>query len=201
MEQTDLFGANDARQRLATELKAAKREEAEATRRMTRAGAPRTSRKAAEVVAGKKPTIRARVEQYARDRGARGFTDAELRMAVGTTGPESSFRKRRTELAQDGVVLDTGRERPNEHGVKATVWVHKDHAGKGAKRVRPAPSKVGVLEAEVERLRGALQGLEQAEATYRRTYESRGGGASETGRAWDLMRRAGNAARDILKGD
>jgi hypothetical protein len=47
---------------------------------------------------------------------------------------------------------------------------------------------------EIWLLAGRLAG---AELNYRNTYEQRGGDHIETGRAWDKMRAAGNAIRDI----
>lgn len=49
-----------------------------------------------------------------------------------------------------------------------------------------------------ELLREALDDLQQAEAEYRLMHDRHGGDARATGRAWDLMRRAGNKARTIL---
>lgn len=51
---------------------------------------------------------------------------------------------------------------------------------------------------KVEELREALERLEQAEANYRRAHDLYGAGSREAGRAWDLMRRAGDEARAIL---
>lgn len=51
---------------------------------------------------------------------------------------------------------------------------------------------------EVERLREALDGLQQAEATYRSAHDRHGDGSSKAGRAWDLLRRAGDKARAAL---
>lgn len=44
----------------------------------------------------------------------------------------------------------------------------------------------------------ALHALEQAEMTYRAAHDLFGDGSRECGRAWDLMRRAGDAARAAL---
>ena len=44
----------------------------------------------------------------------------------------------------------------------------------------------------------ALDGLQKAEAEYRFAHDRFGGGHSDTGRAWDLMRRAGDRARALL---
>lgn len=52
--------------------------------------------------------------------------------------------------------------------------------------------------AENERLLAALATLAAAEKHYRSEHDLRGDGSREAGRAWDLMRRAGDAARAIL---
>ena len=46
----------------------------------------------------------------------------------------------------------------------------------------------------------ALQALALAEANYRKKHDLLGSGHIETGRAWDIVRRAGDAARAILEG-
>lgn len=48
-------------------------------------------------------------------------------------------------------------------------------------------------------LREALDRLAKAEETYRQTHDLHGDGHIFTGRAWDVLRRAGNAARDALR--
>lgn len=48
-------------------------------------------------------------------------------------------------------------------------------------------------EPEIDLLAKRLAG---AEVNYRNAYEQHGGSHIETGRAWDKMRRAGNAIRD-----
>jgi len=44
----------------------------------------------------------------------------------------------------------------------------------------------------------ALINLAAAEANYRHAHDLRGDDHKETGRAWDAMRRAGDAARDMI---
>ena len=48
-------------------------------------------------------------------------------------------------------------------------------------------------------MREALSSLEFAEAQYRHIHDLHGVSDAKTGRAWDLMRRAGAAARAALK--
>lgn len=45
----------------------------------------------------------------------------------------------------------------------------------------------------------ALDNLQQAEFEYRLMHDRHGDGAQATGRAWDLMRRAGDRARAALQ--
>jgi hypothetical protein len=82
-----------------------------------------TSIKAARGV--RRFTLREIVEQYARDCGRSGFTDEDLKL-MQPPRPESSLRKRRTELAQENIVLETGRTRTNDFAQQEKVWVHRD---------------------------------------------------------------------------
>lgn len=76
-----------------------------------------TSVKAARDLRGRSGTIRRRVHHalYARD-----MTDQELWHALG--GAESSARKRRQELLEDGLVQDSGARRPTDNAQDAIVW-------------------------------------------------------------------------------
>jgi hypothetical protein len=47
-------------------------------------------------------------------------------------------------------------------------------------------------------MREALEDLQQAEAEYRLMHDRHGDGSQAAGRAWDLMRRAGDKARALL---
>lgn len=118
-------------------------------RRMTRSNDHRTSEAAAESV--KVPTIRARVLAFA-ENTPQGFIDEEL-LALSPGSPESSFRKRRTELSDDCVIVDTGTERPKKNGQMAKVWVHR--------KFHPAPPPI------VEKAQGA-----SAKALQRRKRET-----------------------------
>lgn len=53
-------------------------------------------------------------------------------------------------------------------------------------------------EAERDRLWEALDTLQRSEAAYRRAHDVHGDGALAAGRAWDIMRRAGDKARGVL---
>jgi hypothetical protein len=57
-----------------------------------------------------------------RSRGAYGGTDHELTLAF-PDAPESSYRKRRTELTQKGLLRDSGRTRKNAKLYDQVVWV------------------------------------------------------------------------------
>lgn len=102
------------------------------TRGMVRKDDHATSIAAAETV--NPATLRARVLHFADACGRDGFTDSYLR-GLDRNRPESSMRKRRTELAQENWLIDTGRTRENEHGQQEIVWVHRDHC------VSPPPLK------------------------------------------------------------
>lgn len=52
---------------------------------------------------------------------------------------------------------------------------------------------------DVRKAHEALAELEQAEQAYRTCHDLHGSGDRRTGRAWDLMRRAGEKARALLK--
>lgn len=61
-----------------------------------------------------------------------------------------------------------------------------------------AATALAARDDEIEALRGKLDELQKAEAAYRYAHDILGSGDSKTGRAWDLMRRAGDAARALL---
>lgn len=123
-----------------------------------------TSRKAAVQV--KRTTLRQIVLDYA-SRRSDGFTDHDL-WALRPETPESSLRKRRSELVEENRLLDTGRVRINENGQEAKVWIDR------AFHHNPPPivereqkisraEQIVRLEAEVERLRRIL---DQHNVTY-----------------------------------
>ena len=105
-------------------------------------------------------TLRQCVLDIALQKGALGITDDELKVAHPDT-PESSVRKRRTELAQENVLLDTGRTRMNRHGQDEAVWVHRDfHAFPPPLVERTAPMskdhQITILEAQKRALQIAM---------------------------------------------
>lgn len=115
-----------------------------------------TSIKAARGV--RKFTLREQVIDFARDRRNSGFTDDDLKQAFDT--PESSMRKRRTELAQENIIVETGLTRLNTRGSEEKVWVHRDyHPSPPPVQERdttPKQPKVARLEARVAQLEAIL---------------------------------------------
>jgi hypothetical protein len=164
VKQTDLFGADDVRERLATEKRAADREEPAYRAGMTQRGASKTSVAAAKKINRMSGTIREAVEMFARQRGATGYTNDELMKHFGCGLPnscsESGHRRRNNELGQDGIILDSGTTRSNRRGNKESVWVHKDSAQPTAK---PIPPKVAREDGETLRkaLRAAKKHIEE----------------------------------------
>lgn len=80
-----------------------------------------TSEKAANKVQRK--TIRSIVLTFAEGM-SNGFIDEQV-FALNPDAPESSYRKRRSELTEEGFILDTGTERKNSKGQDCTVWIHR----------------------------------------------------------------------------
>jgi hypothetical protein len=89
----------------------------------TRSTDPRTSHRAAHKVRPRAPTIRAQVLAFARNR--MDFIDEDLVEAF-PGSPESSYRKRRSELTEGNWIVDTGRTRRNGDGNDMVVWQHRD---------------------------------------------------------------------------
>lgn len=83
-----------------------------------------TSIKAARGV--RRFTLREQVMEFARASLAHGFTDDDLKAAQ-PDRPESSLRKRRTELAQENRLLENGFTRKNRFGQDEKVFVHRDY--------------------------------------------------------------------------
>jgi hypothetical protein len=81
-----------------------------------------TSRAASDALKPVTGKIALEVLAFARRYGPMGITDDDLKAGF-PDAPESSYRKRRTELAQRGYLVDSGRTRTNRHGREETVWV------------------------------------------------------------------------------
>lgn len=90
----------------------------------TRRGDHTTSKRAADKPAPASATIRAQVLAFAAEAGRTGFTDDDL-VARWAENPESSFRKRRSELTQEGWLVDSGRRLRNRAGNEEVVWLHR----------------------------------------------------------------------------
>ncbi len=63
---------------------------------------------------------------------------------------------------------------------------------------RRAVERAIAAERERDRLGEALDTLQRSEAAYRRAHDVHGDGALAAGRAWDILRRAGDKARGVL---
>jgi len=105
-----------------------------------------TSVGAAQSATIRKMTMRDRVLQLAHTMRAHGITDDFLKIKHPET-PESSLRKRRTELAQENVLLENGTTRPNRHGQQEKVFVHRDYVAMPPPLVErgPTESKDGII--------------------------------------------------------
>ena len=99
-------------------------------------------------------TLREQVIDFARARGVTGFIDDDLKLFFDT--PESSMRKRRTELAQENIIVQTASTRLNVRGSEERVWVHRDyHPSPPPVQERdttPKQSRLARLEAQVSDL-------------------------------------------------
>jgi hypothetical protein len=91
------------------------------TRPATRHDDHRTSEAAADALKPVTGKIALEVLDFYQRRGSYGATDDELKLAF-PDAPESSYRKRRTELAQRGLLGDCGETRPNRRGRQEIVW-------------------------------------------------------------------------------
>jgi hypothetical protein len=65
-----------------------------------------------------------RILTYIAAKGAAGATDYDIRTLFGPDDPESSWRKRRSDLTARGLVVDSGR-REIRDGSSVIVWVVK----------------------------------------------------------------------------
>jgi len=87
----------------------------------TRTDDHETSRAAAAAVAKVSGQIARRVLFYAAEVAGLGFIDDDLKVAF-PNAPESSYRKRRTELAAAGYLSSAGDQRKNRNGRLELVW-------------------------------------------------------------------------------
>ena len=98
-----------------------------------------TSREAAERIEPVAGTMRAKVLDVIRGRGAEGATDDEIQRVLDLS--QNSARPRRRELELGGLVRDSGRTRPTRSGRQAAVWVEGD--GRAVSRGVPDTRRVG----------------------------------------------------------
>lgn len=115
---------------------------------MVRKNDHETSIAAAAVV--KRVSLREKVKAFAEERHF-GFTDEELWKELPGT-PESSLRKRRTELTEENIILDSGLTTTNSHGQTVKLWVHREwHPNpppiKAREYKEPASQKIARYEA------------------------------------------------------
>lgn len=86
---------------------------------------PATSREAAEAASGDMTQIQRRILAYAKRSGDRGFTDFEMYDNFKESG--SSYRSRRRELCDAGLIADSGYvRRPHGKGRRFIVWIITD---------------------------------------------------------------------------
>ena len=87
---------------------------------------PHTSHMAAYEHPKFRQTLRGRVLVALQNAGWHGLTDDELAMVLGH--PLNSVNKRRGELRDQGLVVDSGRRRKTASGSLAIVWVVEQYA-------------------------------------------------------------------------
>lgn len=103
--------------------------------------APSTSARAAEQFAAKHGSYRQKVHDFALAIGPGGFTDGAVVRAGGEKGYKC-WRPRRSELANERWILNSGRE-VVEDGHNVVVWIHrKFHAAPPPIQPRGRPQKV-----------------------------------------------------------
>lgn len=136
---------------------------------MTRAPDLFTSIAAAETVSKRKSTIRELVIMYAESK-AQGFTDDDLREAFrrgpdGKERPESSYRKRRTELTEERIILPLADHEKNRAGNEAYLWIHRDFVlmPPPIRARQQKPSRFALLQEENARLKVELSTATRAE--------------------------------------
>lgn len=145
---------------------------------------PETSHQAAEVVTPGTKTIRTQVEAYAFGRNDKGFIDEELSRAAGEEN-KSSYRTRRAELTEAGVIVDSGRRRQNDGGRDCIVWVHRDFAqAMPPQRVATVDDRTKENAAKVARLLDELTRQMRAEGRTSLAIELQD--AATLARAWTI---------------
>lgn len=90
--------------------------------RLARMSDPITSHEAADAIAPSIPWMQRRVLRFAAERGLAGFTDREMEFAFNNDG--SSYRTRRAELAEIGMIANSGTfRREDGEPRRRIVWM------------------------------------------------------------------------------
>tara|TARA_R110000796_G_scaffold115530_1_gene227621 strand:+ start:242 stop:556 length:315 start_codon:yes stop_codon:yes gene_type:complete len=92
-------------------------------KKMVRRNAPQTSIDAAKSVLKVVREIHEHVLEYAREQ-QKGFTDEEMNKHFNTY--RSTYRARRSELVEMGLITNSGNKRSMDNGRMAIVWVIKE---------------------------------------------------------------------------
>lgn len=150
----------------------------------TRSSDPDTSHGAADTLRPRAPSIRKQVLDFALERG-RTFTDDELVLSH-PAAPESSFRKRRSELTEENRIVDSRRRSLNRHENEVILWVHRDHARQYG--VDPGPVRKRTSERQ---LRSDLVAAARAKAATLRGFGPGLRGQGMSALAGDLEEAAG----------
>lgn len=129
-----------------------------------------TSIAAAEKILKRELTIRERVTHFALSRPY-GFTDDDLKAAF-PDSPESSYRKRRSELSKENIIVPRGDEKLNRARNEETIWMHRDHMQfpPPIKPRQAAPSRFALLQEENARLRAAATAAQRVECALAATF-------------------------------
>lgn len=90
---------------------------------LARRSDPATSHEAARAITGSLTAIQQEVLDFARRVGRGGFTDRQLEERF---NGRSTYRTRRSELTQAGLIVDSGHTRQLDTGRHAIVWVLKE---------------------------------------------------------------------------
>ena len=119
---------------------------------------PATSHEAAGAVTPDLRALQARVVDFAKRAGARGFTDAELSEALDDA--TSTFRTRRAELTARNIILDSGMTRRHGESTRSRiVWVHRDYFPGAPPIVEPPEPIAPADRAEARRKAAQLAGF------------------------------------------
>lgn len=111
-----------------------------------------------------------------------GFTDEEMDAQCRRHEPdldraESSYRKRRTELSDDFVIVDSGTKRAKRNGEEAKVWVHrKFHPDPPPEVVKPKGERSQAL---ARRKQASIQWNALVDCAYGRLAENAGRAVAE----------------------